>query len=97
MTRLLGCMLPLVLLVALVAGCPQGDGDRCEIDSDCGKGLVCCSGSNTCRPSCQTSQPDAAVIPDARVDQDATVLEDAEVPLDGETLLDAEISQDASP
>ena len=27
--------------LVLGAGCSQGEGDRCEIDSDCASGLVC--------------------------------------------------------
>lgn len=74
MTRWLGWMLPLALGLglALVAGCKQGEGDRCEIDDDCESGLQCCTGSNTCRPSCVTNQPDAAVHLDARVTEDAS-------------------------
>ena len=44
--------------LVLCAGCSQGEGDRCEIDSDCSSGLVCSpTGSphnGVCRP---TSSP----------------------------------------
>ena len=96
MRQILGWMLPLLLLAAPLVACLQGEGDRCEIDSDCGKGLVCCPGSNTCQVTCQTAQPDAAVVPDAEVGVDGAVPLDAAHP-DAETLLDAEVSQDASP
>ena len=38
-------------------GCKQGEGDRCELTSDCAEGLECCLGANTryqntCRKKC---------------------------------------------
>ncbi len=40
-----------------VSGCKQGEGDRCELTSDCADGLECCVGANTryqntCRKKC---------------------------------------------
>lgn len=29
------------LLTLSLAGCPQGEGDRCQVDTDCGDGLYC--------------------------------------------------------
>ena len=31
-----------LLVIALIPGCKQGEGDRCQLDSDCEDGLVCC-------------------------------------------------------
>ena len=40
--------------LGLLAGCSQGEGDRCEVDSDCSSGLICSpTGSphnGVCRP-----------------------------------------------
>jgi hypothetical protein len=39
--------------LVLCAGCSQGEGDRCEITSDCSSGLVCASivaHNGVCRP-----------------------------------------------
>ena len=30
-----------VLLIVAMGGCKQGEGDRCQVDSDCATGLVC--------------------------------------------------------
>jgi hypothetical protein len=38
-----------VLLCALLAGCKQLQGERCQIDLDCGPGLVCNKAKNTCQ------------------------------------------------
>jgi hypothetical protein len=63
----------LVLLVSGLAGCKQGLGERCELDSDCESGLLCSTGSaRTCEnpalsvPDASTDLRDAPVIPDAR-------------------------------
>jgi hypothetical protein len=36
-------VLPLVLIapLALAAGCTQGAGERCQVQSDCATGLIC--------------------------------------------------------
>jgi hypothetical protein len=48
----------------LGVGCSQGEGERCEIDSDCSEG-VCEIRNNTgtCRTNPSTPTPDAAVTP----------------------------------
>ncbi len=60
---------------AVALGCGQDEGDRCEVDSDCGSGLMCdltassnngiCRqiGSRTNTPTPDAGQPDAAPIP----------------------------------
>jgi hypothetical protein len=47
-----------LLMLAATAGCAQGVGDRCEVDSDCQSGLICSGGMGaaamggmgTCQP-----------------------------------------------
>lgn len=54
-----------VLLIGLFAvGCKSGEGDRCQVDSDCASPLVCNMAKNTCQQMGQTGQIDATV-PDA--------------------------------
>ena len=35
------------------AGCEQGEGDRCEVTSDCEDGLICCIPAGTLEGTCQ--------------------------------------------
>jgi hypothetical protein len=60
-------------LLAL-AGCKQGEGDRCEVDNDCSGGLTC--ENPTGRGGQCTSRPGSSVkldaAPDARVVDAAT-------------------------
>ena len=37
------CTAFFVLACASLTGCRQNEGDRCQVDSDCGEGLVCCN------------------------------------------------------
>ena len=53
MTRLIiACLLLASLLLAclLIAGCKNGVGDRCQVQSDCAKPLVC-THTGTCQPT----------------------------------------------
>jgi hypothetical protein len=71
--RLVGA---LTLVLAGLAGCKQGEGERCQIDSDCEEGLICSTSNSTCVPKGVTTDagptidappattPDAG-IPDA--------------------------------
>ena len=46
------CALPLAWCIS---ACSQGEGEPCQIESDCSSGLVCCAGDSTrgvCRDSC---------------------------------------------
>jgi hypothetical protein len=61
------------------AGCKQGLGQRCQIDSDCKTGFVCVSATNTCEDP-NIGQPVDSMLPidapnDAAADapQDATI------------------------
>ena len=53
-----------VLGCAAYVGCKQGDGDRCQVDSDCSSGL-CNKSKGTCASTTgNTSDIDAPVVPD---------------------------------
>lgn len=67
------------LALALAAGCKQGLGERCEVDSDCSSGVCAMASPKTCMSANQqTDQIDAMVPidappapdapPDARID-----------------------------
>lgn len=43
----LGCTL-VVGIGAWVAGCKQGEGERCQVDDDCASGLVCNRATQSC-------------------------------------------------
>jgi hypothetical protein len=62
--------LPTTLLgAALLLGCGQNEGGRCQIDSDCASGLTCqdySSGNGRCRSN--SFVPDAAPAADAGAD-----------------------------
>lgn len=62
------------LLLAAVAGCKQGAGERCQIDDDCEDGLVCSESQHICQMNVPTV--DAAPRIDARV-VDASTLDAA--------------------
>lgn len=74
-----------LLLTASLSGCKQEEGDRCQLDSDCSDGLICCftvnpppleqrylGGTCTTPIQCSPGQPDLGEL------------------TDGGTLLDAE-------
>lgn len=55
------------VLLAGLSACKQGEGDRCEIDDDCGSGLLC--EANLCRrTSTGTVNQDASTTPFGRLD-----------------------------
>jgi len=55
--RAMSLAFALVGTLVLCVGCSQGEGDRCQIDSDCSSGLICRGGpkNGVCRAS--TSNP----------------------------------------
>jgi hypothetical protein len=72
MRPLLRFAAPLLLALPLVAGCKQGQGDRCQLDSDCSGCLVCVipasaniSEGGTCEPAigCGSSAGEDAAAP----------------------------------
>ena len=40
-----------LLVCLIVAGCKQGEGERCQVDDDCQSPLVCNKAKNTCQSS----------------------------------------------
>jgi len=64
----------LAVVLALTA-CRQGEGERCQVDSDCEEGLVCTGRTRTCEHSAASprdASPDAEPI-DAMGPVDAAV------------------------
>jgi len=77
-----------VFAAAVAAGmtsCKQGDGDRCQVQSDCSGGLICNQATGTCQST--TSGADGNISPDARVDGGPDAAADAAV--DADTTPDA--------
>jgi hypothetical protein len=68
------CLAVLAPLAGL--GCGQGEGDRCEIDSDCAGSRTCVLNrgrtDGVCRSQVSNRQPDAAPAPD-RVNPDVSI------------------------
>ena len=78
-----------LLAVALMAGCKQEDGERCQIDSDCEEGLICCVLPNkttkgTCREKTRCTATDSGV-PDGTVKDDGKTPDQKVVTPDGKT------------
>ena len=78
-----------LLMVALFAGCKQVDGERCQIDSDCEEGLICCVLPNkttkgTCREKSRCTATDSGL-------PDSTVKLDGKTP-DQEVFLDQKVT-----
>ena len=77
-------------------GCSQGEGDRCQIDSDCSSGLICRGGpmNGICRASTNpgtggsTGQDAAGPASTSDAASDVTV--------GGDTAPDAEAADDSS-
>jgi hypothetical protein len=57
----------LLSLLAAAAGCKQGEGGRCQLDSDCSGALVCNQATGTCQTE-RTTGGDAGFPIDARLD-----------------------------
>ncbi len=80
--RLRTLFVPLLLgAAALAAGCGQGVGDRCQIDTDCDDGLVCSLADMTCQ-SPVTASLDGGGLPDAFSHVDANLTPDAAPAID---------------
>jgi hypothetical protein len=76
----LSTILPVVLcalaLVVGAAGCKQGDGGRCEIDSDCASNM--CTGTGVSMPGiCRAALPPTVPVVDAGADTGADAEADA--------------------
>ena len=57
-----------LLALGAVASCMQGEGERCQIQSDCEEGLVCNVGEGVCRKEAAAGSIDALPPPDAPPD-----------------------------
>jgi hypothetical protein len=55
----------LVLALASAAGCKQGEGERCEVPSDCSSGLTCRISPTLADGICTAGSGGAEPIPDA--------------------------------
>src|SRR5512136_2767731 len=70
-------------LVLGTAGCKQGVGERCQVDSDCESGLECYTGlSQSVPPEGQCQKAGFIPTPDASVQDDAAPQEDAALQVD---------------
>lgn len=58
-----------LLVLGGVAACKQGEGERCQVESDCDEGLIC-TGEGLCK-SVESGQIDAPPVPDAPIDSPA--------------------------
>ena len=94
MRRLAVAVLVVASLVAgAITSCKQGEGERCQRESDCSGGLVCNQATGLCQSS--QSGADGNIQPDANMTIDGP---DAEVPdaqVDAEP--DAEIDATIAP
>ena len=64
MRRLAVAVLAVAALVAgAVSSCKQGEGERCQRQSDCSGGLVCVQATGLCQTS--SGGPDGSIQPDA--------------------------------
>ncbi|HUS29554.1 MAG TPA: hypothetical protein VMZ53_13670 [Kofleriaceae bacterium] len=61
-----------LVICLLLVGCESGEGERCQVDSDCANGLVCNKAKNVCTTGkggdLDASVPDgppADAVPDA--------------------------------
>jgi hypothetical protein len=65
--RSLLCGLGILASLSFAAGCSQGEGERCQITSDCASGLVCdgagSTGNGVCRKTTSANKNDAATEP----------------------------------
>lgn len=72
------------LLIAAAAwvGCKQGEGERCQIDSDCADGLICNQATQSCAET--TGGGIDASVPDMTIDApvDAAIDAPIDMPID---------------
>jgi hypothetical protein len=92
-------ILPVVLcalaLVVGAAGCKQGDGGRCEIDSDCSSGM--CTGTSVSMPGiCRSAQQPTVQPTDAGADTGAGADAEADAPEADVGEIDAGLDEQAA-
>ena len=60
-----------LLVLGGLASCEQGEGERCQVQSDCAAGLTCNVGEHVCRKDVQgdiEAEPPPDAPPDAPID-----------------------------
>jgi hypothetical protein len=70
---------------ALLVGCRQGEGERCQVNADCEEPLVCTeSVPHTCETSASTGPSDGGIDTplDAEIDGAPDAATDAALPID---------------
>jgi hypothetical protein len=87
MNRLLRLTAVFALLapLCLVAGCKQGVGDRCQVQSDCDDGLLCilpAGGTPQAGGTCQTQGGTADMAASTSTDMAGTVVDMTNAPGD---------------
>lgn len=80
MKRLRVLFLVAMASAAILTACKQGRGDRCQIDDDCSRGLICNKATDTCQETSGGGDIDATV-PDAS--PDAPIDAPSDAPIDG--------------
>ncbi len=88
-----GLLLGSAIVLLFATGCGQGEGGRCQIDSDCASGLTCHNpetGNGTCGPNNAGESPAA----DAAAKQDISPLPGPEVEpeADAQSVADVDVS-----
>jgi hypothetical protein len=89
--------LGLLACLVFVVGCGQGEGERCQVDSDCRGGFVCrdgTTGNGRCRASDYTG-PDAAVKTDAAKDLLSPLSPETELETGSEPGRDSSVGESA--
>jgi len=79
-----------VLALFFMSGCKQGENERCQMDSDCEEGYICCdSVVDTCLPKDKCNVADAST--DAATDGGTDAIKTDAVTVDSAPKVDAPI------
>lgn len=88
----LAALVVATLVAGAVTSCKQGEGERCQRESDCSGGLVCNQATGLCQSSIGGAdgniQPDANTTidgPDAEVPDAAIDADDVDADIDADT------------
>lgn len=79
-------MTRIILITWFWAACEQGEGARCQVQSDCSDGLICVKGTGLCQQT--SSGADATFVPDASGSGADAALVDAAL-VDAAAMIDA--------